>query len=324
MTMPALPGATVIIPTRNRAPLLRVTLEAVRRQRDVDLQVLVVDDASTDDTPGLVSSCGDQRVRLLTNDRRLDVSGARNRGIEAAESEWIAFCDDDDLWSPDKVRAQLQAARASSAPWACAGSVGFAPSGRILFHSRPPRPEVALGRLARRNVIPGGCSNVVVRRELVAEVGGFDPRMRTLADWDLWVRLARQAAPAVVDEPLVGYRLHEGNMSSDPAGVLQEFRLIEDATRDLRGGSSLDPAWLHRWLGQAALRGGARWTAVACYARAARWRQPESFGRPVVALFGHRMARYLEARRRPVDAEWASRARPWLDELLAQPVSTSR
>ena len=96
-------AATVVIPTRNRPDLLCLTLTSVLRQRDVDLQVIVVDDGSTEDTAGVVSRSGDHRVRVLRQATSKGVSTARNVGLSEVTTEWVAFCDDDDLWSPDKL-----------------------------------------------------------------------------------------------------------------------------------------------------------------------------------------------------------------------------
>ena len=81
------------------------------RQRGVDVEVIVVDDASTDDTAHVVSRLGDRRVRLLRQASNGGVSATRNRGIEEAGGEWISFLDDDDLWAPEKLVLQLKAAQ---------------------------------------------------------------------------------------------------------------------------------------------------------------------------------------------------------------------
>src|SRR5881397_1285072 len=116
-------AVTVVIPTRNRSDLLRQTLTSVLRQRDVDLRVIVVDDASTDDVAGVVAGWGDGRVRVLRNDAATGVSAARNRGLSETTTEWVGFCDDDDLWSPDKLGRQLAAARSPRRDWAYTGCV---------------------------------------------------------------------------------------------------------------------------------------------------------------------------------------------------------
>ena len=106
------PAVSVVIPTRDRWPLLATTLASALGQDGVALEVVVVDDGSATAAP-VVPPFDDPRVRIARNDRSLGVAGARNRGIEAARGEWIAFLDDDDVWAPAKLRRQLDAATAA-------------------------------------------------------------------------------------------------------------------------------------------------------------------------------------------------------------------
>ena len=96
-----------MIPTRNRWALLSRALASVLEQEDVTLEVVVVDEGSTDETPERLAALTDERVRALRNDSPTGVANARNRGISAARGEWVAFLDDDDFWAPTKLRAQL-------------------------------------------------------------------------------------------------------------------------------------------------------------------------------------------------------------------------
>ena len=88
---------SVVIPTRNRSALLSRTLRSALRQEHVEFEVIVVDEASSDDTPALLSAVGDSRVRVLRHEMPRGLSGARNHGAEHARAEWLAFLDDDDL-----------------------------------------------------------------------------------------------------------------------------------------------------------------------------------------------------------------------------------
>ena len=307
---------TVVVPTRNRSRLLQTTLAGILASRDVDLEVVLVDDGSTDDTQRCVAALGDPRIRVLRHDRSRGVVAARNAGIEVADGTWLGFCDDDDLWAPTKLVAQLRAAELSERRWALAGAVGFDVDGIRYITNPPPAPEVT-ALLPWRNRIPGGCSNVVIRRDLLRDAGAFDPRLRVLADWELWIRLARREPPATVSSPLVGYRLHASNMSSDSRGVYAEFRLVEQLSQDLRGGLPIDPHWFHHWVAYSALRARRRRTAAAGYARAATLADPKPLLLSAAALMlseqGWKQVRRLRNRRRPRPP-----APPWLDALLAR------
>jgi len=192
-----MPEVSVVIPTRNRSRLLALTLHSVRWQRGVDLEVLVVDDGSADDTAETVAGLADPRIRLLRHDRPQGVSAARNRGIAAAGGAWVAFLDDDDLWAPDKLARQLEAAHQTGRTWVYTGEVSMDERLRILDGRPPAPPEQVLERLVRHNAVPAGASNVVVQADTLARAGAFDTRLRNNEDWDLWIRLARIGPPGL-------------------------------------------------------------------------------------------------------------------------------
>jgi glycosyltransferase involved in cell wall biosynthesis len=323
-------GVTVVIPTRNRSDLLRLTLTSVLWQRDVDLHVVVVDDASTEDVQSLVSLFGDRRVRVVRHDVSKGVSAARNTGLSMAITEWVAFCDDDDLWSPDKLWRQLAAAESAGSHWAYTGSV-YVNTELLVQNGAPPLPPEAMSAALRRyNAMPAGASNVVARSEILKRLGGFDARMTHLPDWDLWVRLARSGVPASVQEPLVGYRLHGGNASFRTAEMLAE---LDDFER--RYGLRADRSGFHRHLAHLCLRSGRRMEAAGHFLRALmRFRDGYSridiatdrqlVGELVGEIIRRRSgrprskwaARRLDAaRRRDPHAAWKAQAQAWLDDL---------
>ena len=118
------PRVTVIIPTRNRAQLLKVAVGSVLAQRGVDLEIVVVDEGSTDETPSLLGRIEGGHVRVIRHDSPRGVAAARNAGIAAANAPWLAFLDDDDFWCPDKLQLQLEALAAEpGAAWCCVGSL---------------------------------------------------------------------------------------------------------------------------------------------------------------------------------------------------------
>src|SRR5919197_55125 len=121
---------SVVVPTHNRARLLSRTLRSICAQQSVDFEVVVVDDGSTDDTAA-VAAAADTRVKIICNPRPCGVSVARNIGITAARGDWIAFCDDDDLWAPDKLAAQLSAADEARLGWVYSGDVTVDDQSRV-------------------------------------------------------------------------------------------------------------------------------------------------------------------------------------------------
>src|SRR5918995_1163359 len=111
-----MPLVTVVVPTRNRPRLLQRTLQSILAQQALaDLEVIVVDDGSWPN--GAPEPATDARVRVVRHQTRAGVAAARNRGIALARGRWIAFCDDDDVWAPDKLVRQLEVARTTGASW---------------------------------------------------------------------------------------------------------------------------------------------------------------------------------------------------------------
>ncbi len=307
------PDITVVVPTRNRRELLQLTLRTILAQRDVDLEVIVVDDGSADDTSAMVSGFQDRRVRLIRHERPTGVSIARNHGAAAAMADWLAFCDDDDLWAPDKLARQLATAAGAGRKWAYGGDVRIDLSHNILAGAPPPTPDQLVERLPSWTLMPGGSSNVILRADLFSTAGGWDPALVNLADWDLWARLARAAPPACVAAPLVGYRIHRGNASSDTKLILREARFL-----DGRYAVRLDYGELYRYLAWVCLRSGRRWPALGHFVQAAARGQARSVATTLTALSRDRIANRVTAMRPKVPAArdpWIAEAETWIAPL---------
>jgi GT2 family glycosyltransferase len=323
-------AVTVVIPTRNRSEILRLTLGSVLCQRDVDLSVVIVDDASTDDTADVVLQLADPRVRLLRQPTSNGVSAARNRGIAQATTRWVAFCDDDDLWSPDKLARQLAVAESLARTWAYAGAVFVNSDLKVIGGGPPIAPEEMKTALHRYCAVPAGASNVIVRVDVLERIGMFDATLTHVADWDMWLRLARHALPARVEEPLVGYRIHAGNASFRAAEMLAELRQFER-----RWGVATSRPSFHRHLAHLSLWSGRRNEALKHFARALPWfahgytradlqtdaRLLREHAMEVLhRRLGHRAApmraRYLSADlSHDLHAAWKAQAQLWLDEV---------
>ena len=301
-------AVTVVIPTRDRPDLLALTLRSVLAQVGVTIDVNVVDDGEGPATAALVAALGDSRVRLIRNLEPRGVSGARNRGAAAAHGEWVAFCDDDDLWAPDKIVSQIAAAADQGAAWAYAGYVVIDVNSRLVSGSPPPGPDEVVRDLVRYQAVPASASSVVVRADALARVGPFDPGLRMSGDWDLWLRLARDlGCPACVSRPLVALRAHPRMMSRLAEGMFSDIEIIAR-----RYGIPVDRARHHRWVAWMALQDGRRSAAVRHYGKAVAAGDWLSAGRAAVALLNPGIA---HSRRVPPEDEWLSAARTWLDAL---------
>ena len=308
----------MVIPTRDRWALLeRNGLRAALAQEDVELEVIVVDDGST--TVGLSEAANglDPRARVIRHDVPLGLGRARNAGIEEAAGTWIAFLDDDDLWSPRKLRLQLDAA--AKAGFAYAGAVWVDTELRLLRSYPPPDPAALATELLRWNVLWGGASNVIAKASVLRELGGFDEQLHQLADWDLWLRLAASARGALVDEPLVAMLVHrESMLLVDERDVFLELDRLEEKHRGARERAAvgLDRARFARWAAAGHLRAGRRRVAARTYLRGTH--APANLLRAAAVVLGPAAFAAVSARRSSFPRALASgeraAARPaWLE-----------
>jgi glycosyltransferase involved in cell wall biosynthesis len=305
-----MPRVSVIVPTHNRAHLLNRTLRSILAQDLRDLEVIVVDDGSTDDMRRVGDA--DPRIIVVRNVKRQGVSGARNAGIATARGTWIAFCDDDDLWSPAKLSRQLAAAEQGHADWVYTGDVNVDEQLRVLSGGPPLDPQAVAAVMPRSNPLASGGSNVMVRSQVLAAVGGFDPELRRTEDWDLWIRIARVGPPACVRAPLVAYRFHAGNILVDPAETVAEARRIAE-----RYGFPVDLAAMNHRAAWAALRGGRRMLAARHYGRAIARGDIRSIGRAAVALFHPAVGSDRLFAMLGRDEQWIAQAEEWLNPFAS-------
>lgn len=316
-----MPDITAVVPTRNRREVLALTLGSILAQEGVDLEVVVVDEGSTDGTAAALAAVDDARVRVVRHDEARGLAAARNAGTAAATSPWIAFCDDDDLWAPDKLRAQLDAiADLPGARWGCTGSVSIDGDRRILGHQRPPESGEHGERLRMGNVIPAGGSSVLLDASLVRELGGFDPWPTGVEDYDLWVRAAQRAPLATVDRPLTGYRVWPGSMSTNVEKMRTgRARVVERHRGDVDPERTRQLDLRHRqYLARFHLKNRDRVAGFRDYLDiAVRYRQPTHVVHATAALVAPGLAERQRARveRDAVPTWWAEQAQAWLDAV---------
>jgi glycosyltransferase involved in cell wall biosynthesis len=156
------PLVSVVVPTRDRPDLLATTLRSIVQQRSVAIEVIVVDDGSADtgSVMAVVEALRDRRIRIVRQPVPVGVSAARNCGLTASTGRWIAFCDDDDLWAPEKLDRQVRAVGTTGRHWAYTGSVDINLANVVTKGSPPPPPNEVVRDLPRFNAVPGGCSSV--------------------------------------------------------------------------------------------------------------------------------------------------------------------
>jgi glycosyltransferase involved in cell wall biosynthesis len=207
---------SVVIPTCNRGSLLGAALASALAQDYGDLEVIVIDDAGAAGSTEAVEACRDSRVRLVRHPARRGGAAARNTGIALARGEYVAFLDDDDEWRTDKLSRQMASLRGY--PQASASYTGYLvvdrDSGRVLQRIVPQRRGRLHAEILKDNCI-GGTSSVVVKRSCLEGVGGFDERLPSFQDYDLWIRLSRAIEFDAIEEPLLRYSVHARQVWKD-------------------------------------------------------------------------------------------------------------
>lgn len=260
------PEVTAVIPTRNRWALLQRALRTAFWQEDIELEVIVVDDGSTDGTAERLGEIADGRLRVIRHERSEGLSAARNAAIGEARAPWLAFLDDDDLWAPRKLRVQLDSAADGVALVFC-GTVFIDREGRVLHERLPPERTDLRHRLRSWNVV-GSPSGVIARTSLVRASGAFDEHLSITGDWDLWLRLSSLGQIVGVNEPLVAYMLHSGNMHArDTAELRAELERIDSklAAESPPRRLDVDRATLARLIAGGQRRAGQRSEAARTY-----------------------------------------------------------
>jgi Glycosyl transferase family 2 len=319
---PADGGVSVVIPTRQRRSFVAVAVHSALAQRDVEVEVIVVDEASTDGTVELVREWGDERIRLVEHARPRGVAAARNEGLRVARYRWVAFLDDDDVWAPEKLHCQLSAlVEQPNSRWSCTAEAICDERLRVQELRHPPSPGDNVARaILRGNIVPGGGSSVLADLDLVRDLGGFDLRLRVVADWDMWTRLAQVSPLAAVDEPLVAYRRHAGNMSRRYQGLDEELKYFLSKHEGLHAEAGVQPdlaAW-SAWVASNEARAGRRLAAFKREMRQPQGVSARGVARASARLLAPRATRPLrELRRRAsIPPETRTEIASWLQQYM--------
>jgi glycosyltransferase involved in cell wall biosynthesis len=206
------PAVSVVIPSFNRSSTLPRALESVRAQTLRPNEVIVVDDGSTDDTPVWVEH--DFPDVTYIRQPNAGVSAARNRGVEAATSDWIAFLDSDDEWKPEKLERQMAALVGNPAYPLCHTNEVWIRNGRRVNEGR--RHAKSGGHIFR-SCLPLcviSPSSAVIRRQLLQDLGGFDEALPVCEDYDMWLRICARHPVLFLEEALtVKYGGHADQLS---------------------------------------------------------------------------------------------------------------
>ena len=224
------PTISVVIPAYNAERTILTTIESVQKQTFSNLEIIIINDGSSDETLDIIRKIVDPRIKCFSYENGGN-SLARNRGISHATGEFISFIDADDLWTPDKLELQLAALQNSEASVAYSWTTTFIdgqeesvfPCNPIYFEGN------VYDKLLVNNFIANG-SNILVRKKAIELVGEFEPTLKRCADWDFYIRLAAKCHFVVVPKHQIFYRRSSGSLSMNVELVEQEsIKVIEKA-----------------------------------------------------------------------------------------------
>jgi len=292
-------NVSVVIPAYNAASTVAEAVDSALAQTISDVEVIVVDDGSTDSTAKRAER-GDERVSIIRTPNQ-GVSAARNQGVAQAQGRLVAFLDADDLWERSKLERQIDAIESDpTTTMAVTGSRVVDPHGATVEIRTPWESDDPCRDLLLNSMVMGHVSSALIRREELERIGGFDTRFSQCADWDFFMRVAIGGKLSAVPEPLVIRRIHGTNMSSDirllerdTLAVLDNFFRVPEAA----GYQSLKRrAYSNHWmiLSGSYLHAGSPGVSLRCLAAGLRL-HPANIRRPLGAPA--RWARRLAGRR---------------------------
>jgi GT2 family glycosyltransferase len=234
------PLVSVVMPAYNSARYIAQALDSALEQDYPALEIVVVDDGSTDDTVNIVTRYGD-KVRLLSQ-KNQGSAAARNLGIREARGKYIAFLDADDAWWPHKIRHQVAAMIQGGYKMAYSRFIWWHPDA----HGQHTQPETEFAQAHNPNlssaVIVTGwpyaellldcivwTSTVIVEKTEIEKAGFFDEMLRKGQDYDLWLKLSRQIEMAGLEKPTALYRIHPDSITSNVKEINYEYRILSRA-----------------------------------------------------------------------------------------------
>ena len=209
---------SVVIPTYNREKYIKKSIDSVIAQTGQGeayniTEIIVIDDGSSDNTESVVRSVGDERVRYHRMEQNSGAGAARNKGVQMARSEWIAFQDSDDVWHPDKLLKQTEYILADKDVCLVSHQIRAITADNEDIITPIPSGDDRVATLAGRNYI--GTPTMLVRKDAFDECNGFDVRLSALEDWDFALRFADRFRIGMVNEPLIDVDMVLEGISAD-------------------------------------------------------------------------------------------------------------
>ncbi len=213
---------SVIIPTYNRAKIIKDTIQSVLNQTYSDLEAIVVSDGYCNDTRMTVGAFDDSRLKYYEISHSHRPAVPRNYGMNKAKGEYLAFCDDDDIWMPEKLKLQVDKMSKDKETGLvytqCLLKDGI--KEKLVPHNSK---QGFIFKELFLSLCPIAASTVLIRREVIDKIGMFDEdiRLKAVEDYDYWLRIARIYKIGFIDKPLA---IHRENNSSLTRGILTKIK----------------------------------------------------------------------------------------------------
>lgn len=211
------PAVSVIIPTYNRANYLKKSIQSVVSQTIKDIEIIIINNYSTDNTLEVINSFNDQRIKTINFKNRGVIARSRNQGIVQSTGKYIAFLDDDDIWCQDKLELQIKYLEAHP-------EFGAVYSNAIIIDEKDNKKGFLIDRGRAKegqvfqNLLGGNfiaILTVLMRRELLESIGLFneEPSLIAIEDYEYWMRISLKFEFGYIGKPLALYRIHNTSMS---------------------------------------------------------------------------------------------------------------
>lgn len=222
------PLVTVIIPTYNRSATIQRSIDSVLGQSYKELELIIVDDCSSDNTVEIVNSYQDKRIKLICLPENRGANVARNKGICAAKGEYIAFQDSDDEWLKDKLEIQLAYINRTRKKVCYCQHTLITETEKISIpeytDQKENYEEKITDVLRKRNVI--STQTLIIHKEVVEKIGMFDETLKRLQDYEFVIRICQKYRVAYIDRPLVNVYRMEESISNDNRALADALRKI--------------------------------------------------------------------------------------------------
>jgi glycosyltransferase involved in cell wall biosynthesis len=246
-----MPEVSVVIPTYNRASLLKRSIESVLNQSYTDFEIVVVDDASTDRTLEVIGTFRDSRIKYFRREKNGGEAAARNTGIGCAKGRYIASHDSDDEWMREKLAKQMLVFEASSEVVGVVYTGFWRTEGEKRRYFPSPGLERTEGDI-HKEILKGnfvGTPTTLIKKECFEKVGLFDEKLFHLVDWEMWIRISEYYQFRCVREPLVlSYDMWDSVSRNQMALVTGHEYILKKHWRAFRKWKSVLASELY-WIG---------------------------------------------------------------------------